>query len=65
MFYQQVANYSGINFKEDEMTLLNKGLMYNIPAFKNKFIIHEIICVEAAIKNIDYVSYQVETCSHT
>ena len=58
VFHQRVANYTGIKIEHNEMTLLNKGLMYNIPSFYKNFMIREIICAEAAIKTIDNISHR-------
>ena len=60
-FYQPVANFSEIDFTNDEMMLLNKGLKYDIPSFKSNSVIHELMCIEAAIKSINNNSDQEET----
>ena len=40
------------NLTNDEETLLNKGLKYNLPALSTNHLIHEVINAEAAIKSL-------------
>ena len=39
-----------MNLTNDEETLLNKGLKYNLPARSKNHLVHEVINAEAAIK---------------
>lgn len=55
-FYPRVVNETQINFDENEISLLNKGLKYNFSKKNKRGIFDELIAAEAALKfipNID------------
>lgn len=51
-FYPRVINQTSIVFSNDEMSLLNKGLKYNLSCSKNKNLFNVFINAEMAIKSI-------------
>jgi hypothetical protein len=51
-FYPRVINKTQINFDENEMNLLNKGLKYNFCKKSKQGIFDELIAAESAIKCI-------------
>ena len=61
-FFPRVQNLTTIEFNNEEINLLEKGLNYNIPMnpINNKTVFDEIINAEAAIKNIKNPTTQIE-----
>ena len=51
-FYMRVENLTDMNLTNDEETLLNKGLKYNLPARSKNHLVHEVINAEAANDNL-------------
>lgn len=52
-FYQRVVNLTNIQFNEDEINILNKGLKHNFKTGSlNKNLLTELINAESAIKSV-------------
>ena len=51
-FHPRIMNLTKINFNDNEMVLLNKGLNYNLPPTGKIKHIYELVEAEAAIKTI-------------
>ena len=63
VFYPRISNLTSINFNNDELNLLNKGINYCIPpVFNNYRIAHELISAETAVKAIADPKMQDEAC---
>lgn len=51
-FYPRTINKTDISFTDEELTVLNKGLNFNLPQVGKKGIFNELINTEVAIKSI-------------
>ena len=63
-FYPRVVNNTNIEFSDEEIALLNKGLKYNLPCNKKYWLSNLALAAEAAITTLpiheqDYEIYQV------
>lgn len=61
VFNKRIANLTNIEFDKNELSILNKGLKYNLPySNNNKNLIKEIVQAEAVIKTLPNLNSQNE-----